>query len=228
MLYVDDIKDFRTASNYVLFEPEWDNDMVVLAGGVRMYVNTIFERGMHAPVSGIVRRVPDALKYDPNSPILDFDVDMEVREGDFITVEFHEVYSAIANSEQRRVKVGEAECLLVRYDRLIGARRGEKVIPLNGYVFAEALPAELHSEFEILELKKKQHHGNAAIVRHVGQKVRRYYWNRDIGGDTVDLVPGDKIYFVNYADVAVEHEHHRKMFDTMMFKIHRKHIIAMG
>jgi hypothetical protein len=193
-----------------------------------MYVNTIFEKGMHAPVGGTVLRVPEVLEYDPRSPILDFDVDMEVREGDFITVEFHEVFSAIENSEQRRVKVGDTECLLVRYDRLIGARRGEEVIPLNGYIFAEALPAELRSEFEILELKKKQHHGNAAIVRHVGQKVRRYYWNRDIGADTLDLNPGDKIYFINYADVMVEHEYHRKMFDVKMFKIHRKHIIGIG
>ena len=216
---------FIPANNYVLFAPDWDSDQVRIAG-FTMYVNPIFEKGMHAPVGGEVMAVPRSLLYTEDYPALDFDVPMEVQCGDFITVEFHEVFSAIENSEQRRVIYKDKECILVRYDRIIGAVRDGIIIPLNGYIFAQPLPYDPTSEFEIVEMKKKQHHGNKALVAHVGVKVKRYWWNREIT-DTLDVSVGDTIYFINHADVVVEHEYHRKMFENPMFRIHRKHIIGI-
>jgi hypothetical protein len=226
MIFVDSIDQFHPTNNYVLFRPDWEDEEVVRIAGIKMWIDTRFEKGMHAPVGGTVMKCPSRIVFDPTAPVLDYDTDMEIQDGDFITVEFHEVFSAIENSEQRRVYVGDEKCLLVRYDRLIGAVRGDRVIPLNGYIFAEPLPPDDVSEFEIVEFRQKQHHQNAAIVKHVGQKVRRYWWDRDYGCDTLEVTVGEKIYFINHADVLVEHDYHRKMFDTPMFRIRRKHIIG--
>ncbi len=145
----------RILFNHVLVKPD-PVDTIKLAGGFELFIDNRFEEQKNAPQSGIVVQLPERLIYneDPEAESLNFDVDMELQVGDRI------VFHYLAQDHALRTGAIIDGNILIRYDSIFVALRGEEVIPVNGTVLV--VP-----ESEIIKT-------NLIIPEHLSQKLKTF------------------------------------------------------
>jgi co-chaperonin GroES (HSP10) len=219
----------KLINNYVLIKPAETNTK---AGSIHLNLD---QANKTYPRHGTVVAVPDKLiwygdkvkelrnklKYSSrnsrdqsmqmelgrlNSLCLGFKTNQELQVGD-------DVYFSWMGYEQR--KEYEDNCF-IKYDELYVAKRGEKIIPLNGKILIEPTPENLGGN--IIEMVKES--PTKGIVRYLGSCVEY----RDYGyKDKEELKVGDKVRFNATANITLEYE----IFNTFgekLFAMNRKDI----
>ena len=146
-----------------------------------------WDKSGHLNRRGEVIRLPSKLWFAREFGFgIQWGTEMEVEEGDIVYFGIMSVYDAPAIIDDGVVY------LLIQYHDLLFSLRGNKVIPLNGYVLIEKVDEKVKQSSLILDFNKKQDK-KRGIVRYIG-KPNSYYDSGmcdSIGfdvGDEVDLM----------------------------------------
>jgi len=121
MIILTTLEGFKPISNYVLVGNPTKTD--TLKSG--LYIDTTYKPEHHVEIINEVIAVPDRLSFK------EWETEMELKVGDQVWVN----YLSIMKGE--RVMVGDKTYILVPYEKIILAKRGDDIVMLNGYVLIE-------------------------------------------------------------------------------------------
>jgi hypothetical protein len=209
--------------NFILFRPYWDHKEISI-GDSSIPLNTSYEQGYHQPVRGEVVEVCERLDYRMDRTTLDWKTEMELQKGDQVVINYNEAFTANSGKYPRYVVVGGERLLIVRYDRVYAARRGDEVIALNGYNLVERMDPQDLVNYEMAHMRKRKHDRTFGIVRHVAKRLGEYKY---LPGavDDFDVEVGDIVVIHKNADLLVESPNHFNFFPgVQMMRIQRVYV----
>lgn len=237
-------------NNHVLVLPD---ENYTKDGEIELYDS--FEPAKHFSVKGRVLAVPEMLicfREDMNvlramqrvskNPIIqkdiqemnrwsvEFDTDMEVRVGDDVVFRYINRIACVEDEQVfGRDELGSRGALLISYDELYMALRGDERILLNGWILVE--PVE-YSEAELIEMgggfekaMKSLEKPGVGIVREVGMPNYGYLDGTEEGPD---VKPGMEILFRHSNAVPIEFKYHKELNEGKyaFYRMQRKDILA--
>lgn len=188
--------------------------------------------------------IPDGLFYHPHpydkypfgGESMPWDCDLELQVGDVVVHTFME-RADLVNIEVED-EPGELYRLMT-YDDVYVARRGDEIIPLNGYCLCEEVKKESMSKIlDIIEFDKGQENMTDGIDHKIGKvayvaKANRAYRSGDKEKDLdggAEINVGD-IIIKRRGDIHIrlEEDLHKRFFDSpvMYFIIQRKDIMGI-
>jgi len=192
----------------VLVKPKPTNKL--LLGGKEFYLDTRFEETKNAPSCGEVIAVPDKLRFSmvEGQTTLEYDTDIDIKIGDMVI--FHYLTEENAQMDGRIMEDGN---ILIRYDSLFIAKRGDEVICLNDYIIVEPESAVIKTNLEIPDVVSKQKAKQVGIVKYAGTPVRAYRFFPDDYPDP-SLQVGDRVVFsdqqrIFMGDIWLDDDRHR-------------------
>jgi hypothetical protein len=224
-------------TNHILVKPIGNNSEV---NGY--YIDTSYKPEFHTQVAQEVVAVPKKLKVlDPMHPYaMDWETEQEVQVGDIAY--FNKL------SVMKAQKLGEY--LLIPYQRCYCVKRGEQIIPINGYTLIEPVLEEQKLKSEVLVLDcvaeyaeivakdithqasfrndlkpapKLKELKSQGIVRYIGKPNKRYVDDR--WHDNVDVQVGDYVYLVDMTYPKLEPELHQTIGNY--YCVQRRHIMGV-
>lgn len=213
---VESIDSLRLLScnNKILVRPVYDTANYKTKSGIIMVGDIEFEKADNSNRVGEVVKVPDGLFFSRKSNrSMDWDTDLEVAVGDLVWYDITEAWNAPI------VIHNKTHYYLVRYDSCIVAKRGDKVIMLNGFNLCEPVYETYQSAIE--DPNKKRLNNFEAIVRYTGVPVRGYF-NKGWTSEKVSVGDRVRLRKLKNADtpaiIFLEDEKF-KMFDGNMYRI---------
>jgi len=229
--------------NQVLVKRKYKNEEQQTESGVFVIADSSFRPALHADRIAEVVLVPPGLYYHKHSyshyqyggESMPWDCDMELQVGDTV------VHTFMNRDDIVNIEVEDEPGELYRmmpYDDIYVARRGDEVIPLNGYCLCEEVEKESMSDVLEIILCDKEGDIEAPIDKTVGKiayvgKPNRAYrgdgWERDLDGDMKVNVGDTVIKRRSDIHIRLEEDLHNKFFDSpvMYFIIQRKDIYGV-
>lgn len=226
----EEFSRLRVPQNNVIIRPDKGNDEITMPSGVKLYIDTSFEPEKHAGVVGEVMAVPERLRYQPDRGMttLQYDVDMELKVGD--KAFYHYLIPENCMNSTKYLEVEGEVYLIVPYDEIFLAERGEEVIMVNGWILAEPILEDtFKSDILILpEISTKVASTKEATVAFVGKPVRRYLHDKTMDETTSEVNPGDKIMYLPNSDIPLEYGLHASFRGKKVFyRMQRKDILGI-
>ena len=193
----------RIADNYVLVRMNELNKQKKTKSGIyltsgasdtNLDSNDIFDQ---VDRSGTVEMVSN-LYFNPSDPLsLGNKTDMEVQKGDKVWA------LAIDSNMAYRFKIKGIHYKLIRYDGLTVAKRGEQIIPLNGWLLLDFV---IEKTSELIKIPFKVRILDQGVVKYAGSKNSDYtinYGKSMSGGlhkinnfsDDIDVKVGDMVQY---------------------------------
>ena len=218
--------------NYVLVKELRKNDELLLRSGHKLYLDTSYEKEKHASVYGLVVKVPEKLYFDKEShstKSVYYDVDIELKSGDIGFFNYMCVQNCIDNNAF--LLDGEDVYFFIKYDLFICAKRGDDVIPVNGFVIVEALENENIKRLEAIGLVApdgNQDSERRGIVKYIGSPVRNYFYENEGTCDTNEIKQGNTVLFGINDSIALEYDIHRILSQgRQWYKMRRNDILGI-
>lgn len=210
-------------SNFVLVRVK-SNDGRKTDGGIIIAFNDEVQysegSGSHmadmAEVHGTVVLCPDKLYYNPEDPYsMSWLTDMAIKVGDEVWFNF------IASTHCSGFIIDGELYLFILYADLFIAKRGDEVIPLNGYVFLTEVKKETTSFLYIAgEDKVDMRRG---VVRYVGEPNREYRISSF--SDGIDITEGDKVQIRSgFTPYYLERHEYLADFGEKLLVVQRRNI----
>lgn len=244
---IKEITRLLRCRSQILLKRKYKNEENITPSGIYLIGDTSFRPALHADRIGEVILVPDGLYYNPKTYMqynygwesMPWDCDMELQPGDTV------VHTFMERDDIVNIKVEDEPGELYRlipYDDIYVARRGDQIIPLNGYCLCEEIEKEKASEIiqtvEFNNLMEEKMGDNidhtVGKIAYVG-KANRAYRNGGTGVER-DLDGGAE---VSVGDVIVKRRHdihirleediHTRFFDSpvMYFIMQRKDMMGV-
>lgn len=225
-------------TNHILVKPLSGNSEV---NGY--YIDTSYKPEFHTPVANEVIGVPKKLSFDlnPQHPYaMDWETELEVQVGDVA------YFRKLAVMKAQRM----GEYLLIPYSQCYCVKRGEQIIPINGYTLIEPVFEQQKLKSEVLVLDcvaeyaeivakdissqasfrndlkpapKMQELKSQGIVRYIGKPNKRYMDDR--WHDNIDVQVGDYVYLVDMTYPKLEPELHTTIGNY--YCVQRRHIMGV-
>lgn len=177
-LFEDDIEtlDGILLNNYLLIEvDEFINEKLELKSGLELWVDNTEQPHQYVTRHGKVTRLPNKLSFwDTDKKGLQWKTDMQVKIGD--TVWFY----AITSHSSEKLTYEGRKFILVNYEDLYIAKRGNDIICLNGNVLLKPI----YKITKALEYEKEELDTTFATVYKVG-KINREYKDENIQDDPI-------------------------------------------
>lgn len=181
---VENIENIKVSDNNVIVKlPDTYKMMLNNEVNIRgLSVKTQYEPSYYAPRYGTVIAIPDKLTFGVGAMV--WKTDIEIRVGDTVWFNYLVCLMALGrllnphtpNPETKYFVCGEDIYVVLPYESLIVAKRGEDIVCLNGYCIGKQIQ-EKQSEKLITENKKT----GWVELRYIGTPVTEYL------NDTVDV-----------------------------------------
>lgn len=211
----NELANFTCVNNQVLIKVTRTTDEIEYKSLKIKYVNT-YDNYRNAVVTGEVVAIPNNLQFGPNH--MTALTPLEIQKGDTVWYKYMAYVNAMPGPNQDivkhyTVKGDDAHYILVDYQSLIMAKRGEDAIPLNGFMIIEPLPAEDLWESDVLEhdqLTKDRYKYSETygVVKYAGTPVTKY-WRDQYVPDDPNVNVGDIVAIDVACDIPFEVDLHR-------------------
>ena len=202
------------ASNMVIVHVPHQNINTRTKSGVYVVGDHDFNVHHHLERWGYVYECASSFEYEDFRGIVSWDTDIECEVGDKVWFDFRaalHAYTFIVDDEWYKV---------LDYSQLYVAKRGEDIIPLNGYVLLSDYIPETTSSILI----SSKPDDRFAVVEYCGSKNKRYqikYFSDDI-----DINPGDHIMFEQGTTAYWMEDELHMSFDKKVRLQQRKRILG--
>lgn len=226
--------------NYVLVE---------IAGAYITKVGSLivesYQKERAANCYGVVRAVPEKLLYfkkeidsiknefggtnncpldrveeiqELNKRSLAWDTDMEAKVGDSIVMKYTIFNSAY--KEGRVFEFGKKLLILVPYDFILVALRGDEIIPLNGQLVLTPVTKKHEGA---INLDYEPEVAQIGVIEFIGSPVRGYLGSDDSDDDFYQK--GDTVLFKRNSNVLLEEKVFRQL-DKPFVRLQRRHLLG--
>lgn len=188
-------------------------DELDLGSGRKIFIDPAFAREMHTPTTGIVANFSETIDHTR----MPWKTHCEIRNGDYVVFSFESSINAL-QEDTSRVYIDQFNDLyiIIDYEDLFVAKRGSKVIPLNGYVLCSPVVEEQKAKIFLPDVVKRKRSDKFGIIAHLGTRCEEYYDGE--GNPRPELYDpmwvgklGDKVLFDKNCDIPIEYEIHQSL-----------------
>jgi co-chaperonin GroES (HSP10) len=226
-----DFERFKPLANYVLVKPAMGNSKLELPSGVVLFLDTSYDENKHAETRGTVVRTPMKLTFDKKDPhhTMDWKTEIELQEGDDIIYHYLSAANAVGDGEYIDCE-GEIY-FLIRYDQIFVAKRGEDVIPVNGFILVEPMAEDVKLNHGLIlpDYLKERKDSKKGIVKYIGSCNQAYLpdaWANVVDQDNIR--PGDLVVYDPHCDIPLQYDLHANFEGKKTFwRIQRRYISAI-
>ena len=211
-----------TGNNHILVRVKSNEGRTTEAGvivGFNADIQYAEGQGSHmadmAEVHGTVIKVPYGLYYSKDDPYsMSWKTKMMLKVDDEVWFNF------IASSHSSGFDVDGEMYLFIPYADCFVAKRGDEVIPLNGYALLEEMKKEQMSEVIVMEDKTDMRRGR---VRFVGEPNEEY--RIDSFSDDIEIQEGDVVQIrAGFTPYRLERQEYFADFGEMLLVVQRRNI----
>jgi co-chaperonin GroES (HSP10) len=161
-----------------------------------------YDASQHLDRWGVVAKLPDKLHYEKKGRSskwkLEWKTEMEIKVGDLVWADYYNLHHCPI------FKVEDKMYWVVQYNCLIVAKRGEEIIPLNGFCLFDRVNEALVSKLIYIPEQINTYKG---VVRYIGSLNTDYANPKR--SDDIEVIPGDEVIFRLGAECLLENEQHR-------------------
>jgi co-chaperonin GroES (HSP10) len=211
----------RPNDNWVIILPDIDDSNKV--GNLEL--ETSYDNEKYSITKGTVVALPKALYFDKKNKgrSMSWRTEMELEVGD--EVYFHYLSSINSMSgENRTLEINGELCLLIRYESIFCAQRGDVVIPINGYLLMD--PVRYTREDNLFyDTEAEKNHKNLAVVRYAGQPNKEYL--ESIYHDCDGINEGDVVVLKDFCNTFMRNEIYTNNGNLNLIRAQRKDIIGV-
>lgn len=226
-----EILGMRLMDNKILVKPNREMDELLLTEGNKIYIDPSFAQEKHVPTSGEVINVCKKL----NDFQMHWKTSIEVKSGDLVFYSFEAAYDCLNDTGKIFVDENNTKYFLLDYFDLFVAKRGEEIIPVNGYVLCEPVEEELTSKIQLPEFLKRTRSDKFGRVVYLGARNTEYYLGngkKEVRHDLKDcheIAVGDVVLFDKNCDLPVEYDLHQSLAgrNKTFYRMHRCYIKAI-
>lgn len=208
-----EIAAFKPSVNRILIKPDFSQSKV--SG---MSIDTRYQPQKHAPVSGVVI----AVCRDYNTELLpQVPEKIDVAVGDYViyTHESATYYMDEANHNRQVVDDNGDIYFVADYEDLIVSRRGNNLIPHNGYLLVSMIMENKNIGLKTSDVPSSRY----GVIEVIGSKNILYRNGKTVRDDkydpNLDLKVGDVVSFSVFSDIAVEHSSHASISEKKLFRM---------
>lgn len=245
----EQITKMRALTNFVLIRLFSLNEEIETKGGLKLQVDTSYNTFDHVPISGEVVSAPTQLVFGRYSDgrvrdnSMEWKTVPELKKGDVVYFEHLASIQALGRkidvikdphevNEKYMVDEDGDTYIFIEYKDIHTAIRGNKIIPINGYVLCE--PVELE-ESEKLEAKfvhipeqfLPKESRKYMRVAHIGRPNDRYIEDKFTDSNS-ELSEGDVVLVYKFNHVPFEQSLHRHFSkDKKFFRVQGRYIKAI-
>lgn len=169
-----------------------------------------------AEVHGTVEKAPDKLYYSKDDPYsMSWKTEMMLKEGDEVWFNF------ISSTHSSGFNVDGEMYLFIPYGDCLVAKRGEEVIPLNGYCLLSEVKKEEVSFLYLAGTDDVDY--QRGIVRFVGEPNEEY--RVDAFSDGIDIQEGDMVQIkAGFTPYRLERQSYFADFGEILLVVQRRNI----
>lgn len=220
--------NFLKSPNKILIKPTRGENEIILPGGIKIFLDNRFSKERHAPTTGTIVKtcgtpVPERMQWEtPN----------EIQEGDYCVYSYEAAMYALDPVNSRLFVDHEGDAyFILDYEDLFVVKRGDHIIPVNGYLLVSPIEEKTDSAFKILRTDNNS--ATMGTVAHVGVRNSRYLYGSITRDDVFDgeenISPGDVIVFNANSDLPVEYDLHKSLAKNAnnFFRLQRRDIEAI-
>lgn len=235
-----EISQLKPGINNVIIKLDLSQENITIAGSKEIKIDTSFNPEQHAAITGTVIAVCDKLHFNTipgQSHSLDWDTDMEVQPGDYVISYYLSSVNAMAGDGRVFMDELKHKYIILKYDKIFAARRGDTVIPVNGFnLLTPILESELKgiaSKLKKLDLHLPQQHltlesGIYARLKYVATRLRQYRDPR-YRDFTDEISPGDIVVIRRRSNIPLEYAYHASLEGKQVFyRIQRNFIFGVA
>ena len=220
-------------NNHVLLQVEhFFSDSIKLSGGQVLYIDTTTQNPRYATTQGTVIEVPESLVCcrRNNQHSLEWETRCELLPGDRVWFQYDAIITALKDKALHFIKEDKLH-ILVNYRWMYVARRGEQVIPLNGYclcepVYADEYPELIPMKFKHLIVDQHTRLANLVRVKYLAEPNTKY--QEKVYSDDISIQVGDLVRTDKHCDIPLEYDLYRS-FDEKneIYRIQRRNMTAV-
>lgn len=218
-MIINDITRIKPGINQVLIKLPKLNDEISISNGKSLFIDISYEPAKHVNVYGEVIALPSKLYFNKKDPAisLEFLPQEVIQVGDIVYFSYFHALQAMGDlidpenaKSPKYVEYNGDVYIFLIYSAIYFAKRGEEIIPTNGYSICEELEeiSTVQSGSIIIpDTFKKKKSSKYARVLFTGNYNLDYVSEKYT--DPTDLSPGDIIAFVMHSNVSVENDIHQ-------------------
>ena len=177
-LYDDEIESLEgiLLNNFLLIEVEdFVYEKLDLKSGLELWVDNTEQTHQYVVRHGKVTRLPDKFKFwETDKRGMQWKTDMQVKVGDIVWF-----YAITSHSSEKLIYEGR-KFLLINYEDLYVAKRGEDIIMLNGNV----LLTPIYKTVKALAYEKQELDTTKAVIYKTG-KINSEYKDENVQDDPI-------------------------------------------
>ena len=183
-MIVDDISSVRPGINNLLIKLPKLNDEIAIAGGKSLFIDISYETNEHVNVHGEVIALPIYLSFNRKDPSISLDHEPQqvLQVGDIVYFDYFHALQAMGDlidrenaPEPKYLKYKGDTYIMLTYSAVYFAKRGDEIIPANGYTICEELFESSTVKTKLIEIPdhlKKKKSSKYARVLFPGAPVR--------------------------------------------------------
>lgn len=222
------IRSMKLVPNRVLIKPTLSQNHLSIAG-MSLQVDKRFANEKHACVTGTIVNFSPYLFHEK----MPWHTQLEIAVGDFCIYSYESAMYAIDPLHGRIFEDEKGEIYyLIDYEDIFTVRRGEQIIPVNGYILVSPVSETLQTNFSIPSHLASSESTRYGIVEYVGTRNECYYAGTKKRTDTYDfkeeVKKGDMVVFSQWSDLPLEFGVHRSLEENKsFFRMQRRDILTI-
>jgi hypothetical protein len=175
----EEFSRIKTVQNHVLIKPNYSDGTYKLPNGKVLYLTANPDQADHFSVTGEVIALPEKIVSNGHKDNMHWGTDVEVQVGDTVWCNYFNVMDMLGKLEHAEDFVLTCEgvdYIPLNYSYIYAAKRGDKIIPLNGYALIEPVVNYMQESTLIVpdHLKTKESK-RVGLIRHMGLPNKWYY-----------------------------------------------------
>ena len=225
MKSLNQVHGLTLLNNKVLIKPDFiktssDADIrkITLPSGAEVFVDLQFEANKHRPVTGHVVAMCKELDCHISTGF-EWTTTNELQIGDWVNYHFHVAEDCLKYENGLYEHEGQVY-FLADYFEIFVARRGGKIIPVNGYILCEPV-----TRTQKLKIPGQHEHSRETMkVKYVGTCNTAYY-NSAYTKEYDNISEGDIIIPDVATDIPLEYEFN-STFKEKLFRLQRRNVVG--
>lgn len=185
--------------------------------------------------SGTVVKICGELRYEQgNENTMQWDVDKELMVGD--TVWYNGICNMEAKPRSPQNKYGMGRgfeengeyYMFMHYQDVFVAKRGDKVVCVNGFILGEPVKEDSYSG-KIILINQPESFKNRCTIRHIGKPLREYKFGVEhqiVPPDDPSIKEGDEVLLMPNGGIGVDESRNGVEDGKYFYRFRRHDIIA--
>ena len=221
----NELASIKLIPNRVLVKINSTKDKINVGQGIEFKIDKQFSEEKHAPTTGYIHNICGDLIEDK----MPWHTRNVLQRGDFVVFTYEAALYCLDPLKGRHIyDENNNQYLMIDYEDILSARRGEEIIGVNGFMLIEPMTEEAISLLK-LPIQKSVKYGRVAIT---AERNECYYAagvkRTDIYDIKEEVKVGDIILFSKFSDIPLEYDVHRSINGAKQYyRMQRRDILDL-